>query len=278
MELGIPEGEITWKARGHESVIDLAFFTKGAYQALSSCMTREDLHYGFDHFPVMTELEWAWKEAKQRSRRAGKKLEEISTRKEIEQGIKALSYKLNRPELTIRNDIDAYLEKMIGEFREIIDVAILWTRPHQKAKSYWTARCARATLKAKECLKEHTRSRSTRTEEALREADYEKVRIIRKAKTFSFRESVHKASLKSTGVWKLAKWERQRSGKSREFSQFPAIKDENGGKARHFEDKVKTLRRVLFPPPINSGFERHCGDKVFGTRGRNQQIQQRMGS
>ncbi len=248
MELGTPKGAVTWKARGHESTIDLTFFTKGAYQALSSCTTREDLHYGSDHFPVMTELEWSWEEAKQRPRRAWKKLEEISTRREVEQGANALSYTLRRPELATRDDIDAYLERMLKGFREIVDITIPWKRSHQNAKSYWTARCAKVTLKAKECLREYTRSRSTRTEEALKAANHEKVRVIRKAKTFSFRESVHQASLRPTGVWKLAKWGRQQSGKPKELPQFPAIQDGNGGKAKDFEGKVRALRRVLFPP------------------------------
>jgi len=249
MRLGLPEGSVTWKARGHESAIDLSFLTEGAYPGMSSCMVREDLHYGSDHRPVVLELEWRWEGAIPRTRRAWKKVEEKATREEIGKGARALYQALGRPELRSRDDINRYLDKMIGGFQEIIEVTVPWARPHQGTKSYWNAHCARVTLQARKCMKEHERSRCTRTREALKAANLQQVRVIRKAKTFSWRESVHKASIKSTGVWKLAKWGRERSGRPKELPQFPAIKDGEGGKARGFNGKVRALRRVLFPPP-----------------------------
>ena len=57
MELGLPEGSITWQNRGFQSAIDLVFLTKGAYKAMSKCGVREDLDLGSDHLPVVTELE-----------------------------------------------------------------------------------------------------------------------------------------------------------------------------------------------------------------------------
>jgi len=76
-----------------------------------------------------------------------------------------------------------------------------------------------------------------------------KVRTIRKAKALAFREGVHKASLKPTGVWRLARWGREKSGKPKALPQFPAIKDGTGGKATDFDGKVRALRKTLFPPP-----------------------------
>ncbi len=76
-----------------------------------------------------------------------------------------------------------------------------------------------------------------------------KVRTIRKAKALAFREGVYKASLKPTGVWRLARWGREKSGKPKELPQFPAIKDRTGGKAIDFDGKVRALRKTLFPPP-----------------------------
>jgi len=79
--------------------------------------------------------------------------------------------------------------------------------------------------------------------------------VIRKAKALAFREGVHKASLKPTGVWRLARWGRERSGKPKELPQFPAIKDGTGEKATDFDGKVKALRRTLFPPPPRADLE-----------------------
>ncbi len=49
ISLGTPEGTVIWRSRGFQSAINLAFFTEGAYRAMSSYMVREDLHYGSDH-------------------------------------------------------------------------------------------------------------------------------------------------------------------------------------------------------------------------------------
>ncbi len=48
-------------------------------------------------------------------------------------------------------------------------------------------------------LKEYYYGRSVYTEEALKEAEYIKVRTIRKAKILAFREGVYKVFLKPTG-------------------------------------------------------------------------------
>jgi len=55
--------------------------------------------------------------------------------------------------------------------------------------------------------------------------------------------------LKPTGVWRLARWGREKSGKPKELPQFLAIKDGTGGKATDFDGKVRALRKTLFPPP-----------------------------
>jgi len=261
MEIGLPGESVTWKSRGLQSAIDLVFVTKGAHNAMTSCLVRDDLHLGSDHWPIMTELEWSWEGAVPRARRAWKKTEDKAVREEITKGAKALSYALGKPDLTTREDIDGYLNKMTLGFQEIIDLTIPWAQPHQDAKSYWNSDCVKATKAAKICLRSHLRSRCVRSEGDLKDANHERVKIIRKAKTLSFRESVHKASLKPAGVWKLARWGRNNSGRPKELPQFPSIRDEAGGKTSEFNGKVRALRRVLFPPPPNADLS-----DIVGTR------------
>ena len=56
MELALPEDILTWKARGLESIIDLVFLLKGAYNAIIRCSLREDLRFRFNYIPILTEL------------------------------------------------------------------------------------------------------------------------------------------------------------------------------------------------------------------------------
>ena len=52
----MPEDIPTWKARGLESIIDLVFLLKGAYNAIVRYSPREDLRFRSDYIPILTEL------------------------------------------------------------------------------------------------------------------------------------------------------------------------------------------------------------------------------
>ena len=56
LELALPEDILTWKARGLESIIDLVFLLKGAYNAIVRCNLREDLRFRSDYIPILTKL------------------------------------------------------------------------------------------------------------------------------------------------------------------------------------------------------------------------------
>lgn len=197
---------------------------------------------------MVTELEWNWEPVKYKPCRAWKQLEVKEVKEEVVRGGIALGHALQTPPLETKEAIDIYLSKMIGGFKEIIDLTVPWAKPHPKAKSFWNPECTRATTVAKARRKTYRHSRCPQTEEDLRMAELEKVSILKKTKRLQFREGVHEVSLRPTGVWNLARWGRERSMKPWELPQFPAIKDGNGGKASAFDGKVKALTGVLFPP------------------------------
>jgi len=189
MSLGTPEGTVTWRSRGFQSDIDLTFFTEGAYRAMSSRMVREDLHYGSDHWPVATEVEWAREETPTRTRRAWKKTEDETISEDISRGLDALNRAIGRPMLAAHNDIDRYTGKLIAGLLEIIEITVPMAQPSQEAKSYWNHSCTKATEEVRARLKEYHYGRSQYTEEALKEAEHLKVQVIRKAKALAW--SIH---------------------------------------------------------------------------------------
>ncbi len=167
---------------------------------MSSCGVREDLHYGSDHWPIVTELEWSRKETPTRMGRAWKKTEEETVKKDIGRGLGTLNRALGRPALIVPTDVDQYTGKLIAGLLEIIEITVPIAQPSPEAKSYWNHSYTKTTKEARARLKEYHRGRSAYTEEALKEAEHVKVRTIRKAKALAFREGVYKASLKPTGV------------------------------------------------------------------------------
>ena len=102
---------------------------------------------------------------------------------------------------------------------------IPWAEPTANSKSYWNADCTKVTKVAKPRLKEHYRIRDEQLTRELREAEREKVKVIRKTRTLHWREGVYKASLKRDRIWKLAKWGRERNMILKALPQFPAILD-----------------------------------------------------
>ena len=56
MELALPEDILTWKVKGLESIINLVFLLKGAYNAVVRYSLREDLRFRSDYIPILTEL------------------------------------------------------------------------------------------------------------------------------------------------------------------------------------------------------------------------------
>ncbi len=144
--------------------------------------------------------------------------------------------------------MEAFVGTINQGFQEIVENCIPWAEPMANSKSYWNADCTKVTKAAKLGLKEHHRLRDEQSAAELREAEREKVRVIRKTRTLYWREGVHKASLRKDGIWKLARWGRERSMAPKALPQFPAILDQRGVRQTSFEGKVDALRSVLFPP------------------------------
>ena len=178
---------------------------------MSGCKVEPELDFGSDHLPVHIKLEWTWEEPELRRRRAWKRLEREETRNEVQKGTDILATILGRLPLETTRHLDSYTDKLITTLREIADETIPDAQPFTGSKSYWNAGCSKVTRTAKDAIKEYRHSRNTETEERLRQAERDKVGQIRRARTLAYREAVHGASLRTTGVWKLAKWGRERS-------------------------------------------------------------------
>ena len=56
MKLALLKDIPTWKARGLESIIDLVFLLKEAYNAIVKCSLRKNLRFRSDYIPILTEL------------------------------------------------------------------------------------------------------------------------------------------------------------------------------------------------------------------------------
>jgi len=215
---------------------------------MSRCEVRPELDFGSDHLPIRTSLEWSWEELKPRRKRAWKRANSEETRRDINTQAAILAGVLDRYLLESHEDIDTYTDMLIMTLQEIADNTIPDIRPFEGSKSYWTADCTRVTKASREALRDYRLCRTAATEGRLQEVDRDKVSTLRKTRTLNYREAVHAASLKKAGVWKLARWGKERSIFPRELPQLPALKDGEGGKATNFEEG-KGAQESPFPSP-----------------------------
>ena len=79
-----------------------------------------------------------------------------------------------------------------------------------------------------------------------------KQKIIQKAKRINFRQEINKATETPQGLWRLAKWAKDKSHQSREVSKMPMLKF-NDQVADTFDQKAEMLKDVFFPalPPAD---------------------------
>ena len=75
-----------------------------------------------------------------------------------------------------------------------------------------------------------------------------KQKIIQKAKRTNFRQEISKATETPQGLWRLAKWAKDKSRLSREVSKMPMLKF-NDQVADTFDQKAEMLKGVFFPAP-----------------------------
>ena len=110
---------------------------------------------------------------------------------------------------------------------------------------------------AKKLRRRYENSRSTSTWEEYQNMQVKKAKVIQKAKTLYFRESVHDAGELSKRIWALAKWAKDRSYIPKALPVFPAMKSNSTRtiKATSFEDKVQILKERFFPPPQEASLE-----------------------
>ena len=75
-----------------------------------------------------------------------------------------------------------------------------------------------------------------------------KQKIIQKVKKLSFCQEISKATESPQGLWKLAKWAKNKSQSAREIPKMPTLVL-NSQTASTFEEKSEILKSTFFPPP-----------------------------
>src|SRR5436190_4314811 len=199
LQLLTPPGTITWEDRGQSSTVDLIFSTAGLEQRVVSCCVDSSLENGSDHHPISTQFSLDRQPQVVERRRNWKKMDTDS--------IAAGSQHLQLPQnLRSPVDIEDYTGYLLGFINQLIENTVPWSKPAPEYSCrWWTPEVQSAVHQARAA-----RHQRAPTEE-IRALNQAKKKVIHRAKTAQFRKDVHEAATGKEGIWKLARWAKERS-------------------------------------------------------------------
>ena len=138
--MATPTGAITWQRMpSSQSTIDLTFISEGLYQRLLQCQPQPSMTLGWDHIPIITQLDLETHTQPPPDRFRTKEIEKTSTKAEIKDGLAQL-----RPfnaETAAPQDVDQRLEEIQTVILKALQNNCQKTKPSPYAKPGWSEDC-----------------------------------------------------------------------------------------------------------------------------------------
>ncbi|KAF4227803.1 hypothetical protein CNMCM8980_005984 [Aspergillus fumigatiaffinis] len=233
-------GTITFRARNTETTIDLSLATPSLQDSLIRCRPREDLDHDSDHIPLETVLakptrdrvvpeQWNWE------------------RTDKERLYTTLARHLPvTTELETERDIDSATQEIVSAILTAVRESTPKSRISPRSIPGWTRECKEAQQLARRLRRRYQRQRTAEAWEAYRQARNRKARLIRKTLRDYHRARIKEATNSSDGLWKLAKWARNREPRT---TFVPPLERPDGQMETDATKKLELFREAFFPPP-----------------------------
>lgn len=240
LSLLLPQGSITWQAQHFQSTIDLALGSPAVTQRLVGCGTL-DRHHDSDHYPIATTLMLTATEATPRSYRQWEKTDA----KALQQ---ALQEQLPLP-LEICGDLatEQHIEDITRAVQAAIQVAVPMSTPSKWSKPGFSPEAKEVIRDVNRARRRWQREQTTYTWDVYCKARNKKGKKLAKLMRVSHQQRVEAASKDPKGLWKLAKWAKNRGTTCQAFT--PALKRTDGSTVTEPEGKAGLLRATFFPTP-----------------------------
>ena len=143
--------------------------------------------------------------------------------------------------------IDQYSSYLTSFSQEIIERAVPWAKPSEKATPWWTLEIGQAVQFERQVRRDQERSGLEQDWKKWQEAGRTKRKLIIQAKRQSFQEAIHEAAENGDGIWKLAKWGRTKAQKPNELPIMPTLVIEQGNTTSTIMEKAEFLQARFYP-------------------------------
>ncbi len=235
LQLLLPPGTITYRARAAETTLDLVFVSQDLEGTHEMCQVAPDMDNDSDHLPVHTvfNLNLTPREIKQA--RLWDKMNE------------ALLMRMLRSELPTphspnsMDEIDHTTILISRALQKAIDAAVTLSKGCPRSVTGWNQECKDVQM---ECKRLRRRFKMTQEPNDWNEYKRTRKRTHQKALGAQHREKVEEATASTKGLWQLARWAKNRTSQYQSFT--PNIQGPEGLITAP-EGKAKVFKETFFP-------------------------------
>jgi len=284
LQLLLPPGTITYRARAAESTLDLTFVSQGLESTQQMCQVASEMDNDSDHLPVRTVLDLNLTPKEVRQSRLWDKMDE------------ALLLRMLRSELSIphypdsKDEIDHTTTLISKALQKAIEAAVPLSRGCSRSVTGWNQECKDVQMECKRLRRRFMMTQELNDWDEYKRTRNRKKRIHQKALKTQHREKIEEATASTKGLWQLARWAKNRTSQYRGFT--PNIQGPEGlitaseGKARIFKETffptppeadLTDLEGYLYPPSVEwnsiqsheivNAIKRAASNKAPGTDG-----------
>ena len=210
-----------------QSTIDLTFISEGLYQRLLKCQPQPSMTLGWDHIPIITQLDLEIHTQPPPNRFRIKEIEKTHTKAEIKDGLAQL--RLFNAEIAAPQDIDQRLEEIQTVILKALQNNCQKTKPSPYAKLVWSEDCTNLLRIHRRARTEYSNNPSPEAAISYRHCRNRLKRAIRTGNRKSWRLFLEKLSLRpeqphNQEMWRLSKWSRNKAGRPVEDPHLPPLR------------------------------------------------------
>jgi exonuclease III len=247
LELVTPRGTVTWRARGTQSTIDLAFLSQNLVTRVQKCVPRQDLAQLSDHIPIELAVHIQIQQDVTERKRCWKKMDQEKLQETLKGQVEDTPISTNL-------QIDTRIHDITQALQNAIDRSTPWLQLGTNSKDYWNQDCDTATRQAKTAFHNWLREPTAYHEAQHHATRNHKIETLRRAKRDHFRSQIHEAIEERQGLGRLMKWAKERADQPQPLPQLPqlVVKDSNGQilkTATTVLEKAEVLSDKFFPRP-----------------------------
>jgi ribonuclease HI len=238
----LPADTVTYDDKNTQSCIDLCYGTQDLVERVIKYGVDNEMDHNSDHLPITTILDLRIIQRQQAETHNWSSINEKELRTSL-----ARELPITRCPKS-RHALDRYVGEVTKAIQSAIEHATPLKRWSPRARAGWTSECKETQAEARRLKRRNARLHTDESWEAYRIARNQKGRVIRKALLQGHRNQVESAMKSPEGMWKLARWAKNRGEAAP--TTTPILKDPTTN-IEHVEpqDKARLLKATFFPTP-----------------------------